>query len=637
MGISRRQRGQRKMENTLTEGSGATSIDFGLPVAASIHSSLQLEVILRNCRNSLGGILRISRISLVQYRDSEDTVTLYSLNGSADSTMMGPRVIELQDSRLKQSLSEQKEIASTFIYPEIKDGVETSYLLGAADLAVLYLPLRWKTKPKGILVLSLQEAPRLDTAEKSFVLQLRDQMALAIENSDIHYMERRQDRQLEMISEIAKQAVMLEELDEFLRRASELLRNGFDYDVVQIWTVAGAQDALSLRTSARKPSREDPVQSVPPPVRECLTQNRALRNNNLRSGTDGGATDDGSIASHMAVPIRLRGKLLGVLWFQSARLDAFPREDVDTMEGIASLIASAFDNLRTFEHVQQSKEYMQAILQSAKDLAIISTDLNGYVITVSLGCESIFHHPQQQILGRDVVTLFSSQRFQQELAAFLSEPNTCMMERSRLIQTAGKGHAYLDIMLQRVYSVDNHPIGFLCVCRDVTDTVLMQQRLEALSVTDDLTGLYNQRRFYAALASEIERSRRFNRTFSLCFIDLDGLKQYNDRRGHVRGDRALRETASLLRTLIRANVDSCFRYGGDEFTIIMPETTRIEAQAVIERILTRVSERFGGEITLSGGIVEFSPTMQPEELIEKADLAMYKAKSEGGNRVVLAD
>jgi diguanylate cyclase (GGDEF)-like protein/PAS domain S-box-containing protein len=307
------------------------------------------------------------------------------------------------------------------------------------------------------------------------------------------------------------------------------------------------------------------------------------------------------------------------------------------MEGIASLIASAFDNLRTFEHVQQSKEYMQAILQSAKDLAIISTDLNGYVITVSLGCESIFHRPQQQILGRDIVTLFSSERFQQEFAAFLSDSNTCMMERSRLIQTAGKGHAYLDILLQRVYSVDNRPIGFLCVCRDVTDTVLMQQRLEALSVTDDLTGLYNQRRFYTVLASEIERSRRFNRTFSLCFIDLDGLKQFNDRRGHVRGDRALRETASLLRTLIRKNVDSCFRYGGDEFTIIMPETTRVEAQLVIERILARVSEQFGGEITLSGGIVEFSATMQPEVLIEKADLAMYRAKSEGGNRVLLAD
>ena len=167
--------------------------------------------------------------------------------------------------------------------------------------------------------------------------------------------------------------------------------------------------------------------------------------------------------------------------------------------------------------------------------------------------------------------------------------------------------------------------------------MLLQQRLEAMSITDDLTGLFNQRRFFSALAGEIERSRRFNRTFSLCFLDLDGLKQYNDSRGHVRGDQALRETATLMRSLVRASVDMCFRYGGDEFTIMMPETTREEARIVTERILARLGQHFNGQITASIGITEFSPSTDAEQLIEKADLAMYRAKGQGGNRIVLAD
>jgi predicted signal transduction protein with EAL and GGDEF domain len=131
-----------------------------------------------------------------------------------------------------------------------------------------------------------------------------------------------------------------------------------------------------------------------------------------------------------------------------------------------------------------------------------------------------------------------------------------ILKRSRLTQTGSRCQRYLDVVLQRVFSTGNEPIGFLCIVRDVTEFVLLHQRLEALSITDELTGLFNQRRFFASLAGEMERSRRFSRTFSFCFFNLDGLKEYNDTRGHVRGDQALRETVTLIRGLVRASVDT---------------------------------------------------------------------------------
>jgi diguanylate cyclase (GGDEF)-like protein/PAS domain S-box-containing protein len=581
--------------------------------------------------------LPISRLTFAQHRATESTVTLYSLDGNPDSCLLGPKIIGLEPSRLQESVCGQREFNTIFGNDCRPDRIEHDYLARPGDMGAIYVPLHWKSRLKGILVLALSVNRTLSTTEHGFVRYLGGHLALALENSDTHYMERRRGRQLEMVSQIARLAVMLEDQGEFLRRSAELLRNGFDYDVVQIWTTESRQDTLILRGLAQKsPHAAGSCTSVPPTVEECLRQKRTLCNNNVASRSRSPERPPAT-ASHMAVPIRLRGKFIGVLWFESSRLDAFPAEDLNTMEGVASLLAAAFDNLRNFERAQQSNEYMQAILESAKDLAIISTDLHGYVITVSIGCEAIFHLPQQQILGRDLLTLFSSTKFQHEVAAFMAGPNTSMLERSRLTQTGSKRHCYLDVVLQRVYGTGNQPIGFLCIVRDVTETVLLHQRLEALSITDELTGLFNQRRFFASLAGEMERSRRFNRTFSLCFFDLDGLKEYNDTRGHVRGDQALRDTAMLIRGLVRASVDTCFRYGGDEFTIMMPETGRAEAQAVTERILGGLNEHFKGEITASVGIAEFSSSLEAEELIEKADVAMYRAKSQGGNRIVLAE
>jgi diguanylate cyclase (GGDEF)-like protein len=184
--------------------------------------------------------------------------------------------------------------------------------------------------------------------------------------------------------------------------------------------------------------------------------------------------------------------------------------------------------------------------------------------------------------------------------------------------------------------IENNQVGFLCMATDVTSNTLLEQKLQALSITDELTGLFNRRHMMAALSSEIKRSLRFHHTFSLCFLDLDGFKQYNDIGGHLNGDRALVCVADLLRSNTRANVDACYRFGGDELAILMPETSAQNAVHGIEKILMLLCESFNGTITASVGIVEFNPTLQAEGLIEAADQAMYQAKANGGNQISIA-
>jgi diguanylate cyclase (GGDEF)-like protein len=165
-----------------------------------------------------------------------------------------------------------------------------------------------------------------------------------------------------------------------------------------------------------------------------------------------------------------------------------------------------------------------------------------------------------------------------------------------------------------------------------------QGELERLSVTDALTGLYNRRHLMGTLANEVQRSRRLRRTFSVLLADVDHFKQYNDTHGHLGGDAALVKVAEILRQTTRG-VDTVARYGGEEFVVMLIEAPIATAAAVGERLRARVAaeDSAAGRMTVSVGAAEY-PTHgeTPEELIASADAAMYQAKGEGRDRVVLA-
>ncbi len=605
---------------SLTTASGLTT---------SIYGSLILADILRACHNALQEHFPLARLSLIQHRASDSTATLCALDKGGQAPLTGPKVIVLENSRLRRCIVDHEPRVIRFESSDDADAIERRHLLPNNSGTLIYSPLMLRGKFKGILVLALNGEEPLSTIHMSLLSYITSHLALAIENSDMHYLECRRARQLAMVSEIAKQAVMVDDLGDFLHSASELIRISFDYLEAQIWTV-NPGSGLTLAARAHKNAAPAEPQ-LPAMAGDCARQNTILCNNNSDARPD---SDPGS---EMAVPIRLRGRLLGVLFLRSDRLDAFPGEDLDTMEGIASLIASASDNLRAFEHAQESNEFMQAILESSKSLAVLSTDTLGYVMTCSVGSESIFHLSPRQIVGRDLLSLFSDPRFRRELASYITNQEILTLERIKLAQQEAESVAYLDVSLQRVCDPEKRTLGFLCVAQDVTENVMLERRLESLSITDELTGLYNRRRFFSALTMEMERCQRFQRSISLCFFDLDGFKEFNDTHGHIKGDQALKETGRLILGLVRANVDTCYRYGGDEFTIIMPETTMEKAHAIAERIREQVSRHFQSEITASIGIASSATALEAEYFLERADRAMYNAKSLGGNRTIVAD
>jgi diguanylate cyclase (GGDEF)-like protein len=169
------------------------------------------------------------------------------------------------------------------------------------------------------------------------------------------------------------------------------------------------------------------------------------------------------------------------------------------------------------------------------------------------------------------------------------------------------------------------------------DNAMSLQRAQELSVTDDLTRLSNSRHLYATLRNEAKRAVRNGRPLSLLFLDLDTFKQVNDTHGHLCGSKVLVEAAQVIKSCAR-ETDTVARFGGDEFSLILPDTGTDGAISVAERILERMrmtrflaDEGLSVRQTASIGVATLFPD-QPktaEELIKEADMAMYRVKAKG--------
>ena len=170
------------------------------------------------------------------------------------------------------------------------------------------------------------------------------------------------------------------------------------------------------------------------------------------------------------------------------------------------------------------------------------------------------------------------------------------------------------------------------------NNLMLLERTKDLSVTDELTGLYNRRHFFEMLDVEMNRADRTSRPFSLVMLDLDRFKEYNDKYGHTNGDAALQAFSQMLKASMRKS-DLAFRYGGDEFALILPIADAAKAKKIMQRARAKwqkaplaQSRIFGGHVGFSTGIAEYPENAESADgIIFLADAALYQAKRKGGH------
>jgi len=166
-----------------------------------------------------------------------------------------------------------------------------------------------------------------------------------------------------------------------------------------------------------------------------------------------------------------------------------------------------------------------------------------------------------------------------------------------------------------------------------------EQKYRELSIVDGLTQLYNSRHFYVQLKSETERSNRYGQPLTLLLLDLDDFKAFNDAYGHVEGDQVLSRLGRVLKRCLR-ETDSAYRYGGEEFTILLPMTTSGDGVITAERIRTEFkkeafSPAAGRDVhmAVSIGFAQYNPQEDMKAFVHRVDQLMYQAKKNGKDRV----
>jgi len=195
-----------------------------------------------------------------------------------------------------------------------------------------------------------------------------------------------------------------------------------------------------------------------------------------------------------------------------------------------------------------------------------------------------------------------------------------------------EGYRYIDVLNSGASDFIKKPFEsdeLEAKIRRIINERNLKQELNRLSITDALTGLFNQRHFYTRLKEEVLRANRQQNPLALILFDLDNFKAYNDTHGHLAGDEILRKAGALINESIREGVDSGYRYGGDEFAIILIDANMTIAKGIGNRVEVSLLEKIN--IMASMGLTIFSEGMSYKDFVAETDKNLYRAKLQRKN------
>ncbi len=387
-----------------------------------------------------------------------------------------------------------------------------------------------------------------------------------------------------------------------------------------------------------------------------------------------------STRSEVAIPLEIKQKIVGILDVQCNEINAFDEDTVRVLELIADRLSVAFHNAILYESaIARSRELsvsftiaqslistleLDDVLKSILDvirknfgykncaILLVDKETNELYIRASSGYpEYVSKNLRLNISKKEGITAYVAATGKPYYAPDVRKDPFYVMGKKTIKSEAAvplvvreNVIGVLDVESEKINAFTEQDIKMLSVFATQFAIAIENARLynetKEMSLTDSLTRIANRRHFDLILENELKRGRGFAHYVSLAMIDLDHFKQFNDRYGHQAGDQLLISIASRLKSTVR-DTDLVARYGGEEFAIIFPETSNRAALRVCERVRGAIENNYIsikklGKVgtTISIGVATYPESAQTaQELIHKADLALYRAKKLGRNRV----
>lgn len=397
----------------------------------------------------------------------------------------------------------------------------------------------------------------------------------------------------------------------------------------------------------------------------------------------------GEIKNYIIVPMILRNDIEGAFLLAN-RSKGFTEADIDTLKSACSQLDNAVEFCRYVKDHQAATQNLSRQKRELEILYAMSLSLNhGYDLDTLI--RKILENVMSLLrIDRTSVMKYDAKTDTLQTVTVLGEKQKCRLARlamgkgiAGLVLASGKpifaplgseDRRFLPFTnsgfkVKKIYSfaclplvakdsvigvinfsmlnpkktIRQNSLETLSVAANMISLAFQRQEFYQMSIKDELTGLYAFRHFKERLAEECMRSRRYKMAFSLVLFDLDHFKNVNDTYGHPFGNVVLKEVSAILIQNIRVGVDLPARFGGEELILILPHTESPGAEIVAQRIRKQVEAlnlKADGQpvkITISGGIACFPTHAEDgETLLKKADEALYAAKSQGRNRIIVA-
>jgi diguanylate cyclase (GGDEF)-like protein/PAS domain S-box-containing protein len=552
----------------------------------------------------------------------------------------------------------------------------------------LCVPLRVAGRVVGVLNVESRDLGAFTEKDLHLVMTIAGHVGTALEKLRLFEEIRRHNRELAARNAIAHALSRSLDLDSILEELYREIQRLLSPDTFSIALYDPARDRIEVRLvieeGKRLPSLIAPLDQAGGLTGWVVRQRQSLLIHDMEAEAERLPAKPRHITraarSWLGVPLIARDQVVGAMTVQSFRPAAFDEADRDFLTAVAGQVAMAVEKARLLEAERRARQQAEALQRLAATLSstleleqlldLMLEYLEEFIPYDSASVMLVKGDKARVVAARGFPDLAQALAVEVSLTDDRAFQEVVKTHRPVILADAATdpcfrglgGTDYVRGWICAPLIVRSNVIGLLTVDNrqpgvyDEKDAALVQtfaghaalavenarlyQEMRHMALTDGLTGLYNSRHFYRVLEQELLRSERYGHTFSLLMFDLDNFKSYNDRYGHLAGDDLLRELAGLIKGLVRRS-DTAFRYGGEEFMLILPETSRPDALVLAERLRQAVQEhafvvREGiplGRITISIGVATYPEDARDVEgLVNAADMALLEAKK-AKNRV----
>jgi len=356
-----------------------------------------------------------------------------------------------------------------------------------------------------------------------------------------------------------------------------------------------------------------------------------------------------------------KGKIIGMISVDDSKSGIVPtKETVRPLEIFANLISEIIQRYKLAKKIHESEEKYRELVNNIK-IGIFRATPRGKILEANPSCVEMFGYKDAaSFLKVNKADLYENPADNQEFMKELDETGI-VRNKEVTLQRKDRKTFWASITSAAVWNSSREIAYYDTVIEDITERKKLEEEVHRLSITDELTGLFNRRYLNQNLPDEIRTAERWRSAISFIMIDIDDFKEYNDSFLHLEGDVVLKEAAQVISHVIRREMDWASRFGGDEFAVILPGINAKEAAVVadrIRRIVQSIKFRPKSTIvhkTLSLGVAhcyytETKLTKEPQikgnptnyekvatELTILADKALFKAKNTGRNKVVISE